>query len=136
MEDSQVDEKVENGNETPAEEPGPDVFTNTFGPFVLNWAPYIYLACLVICFFVVEQEIQPSGRQRQLMDLSLRMASYYTILAAAIAVLTEVVVFFGRTRNFVASFFLQILLIWAYVTFFNLFLTAFGYTWTFAVEQG
>lgn len=114
----------------------PDIFAQTFGPFVISWLPFIYLASLIICFFIVEQEIQPSGRQRQLMDLSLRVTSYYTILVGGLAVLAQLVFFTGKTKNFLFNFFFQILLIWGYVALVNLFLTAFGYIFTYAVEQG
>lgn len=107
-----------------------------FVEFVFKTLPIIYLASLIICFFVVRQEVQPHAQTRQLADLSTRVTSYYAILAGAIAVLGYLVFVTGKSKIFIVNIALQILLIWACVAFLNLFLTAFGYIWTYAVEQG
>lgn len=127
--------------------------------FVLQRLPGIYLASLLIGFFMVNDKILPEGRVAALLDVSSRICAYYAVLAAFIGFTLEFLYMASgapvksedkpqklvdRILNellpssaglFLFKFIAQVVLLWALVCYYNLFLTAFGHLWTFVVEQ-
>lgn len=97
--------------------------------FVTSRLPYIYLASLILAYFVARAKVDPEARVEAVIEVSATLTMYYAFLAFAIGFLVNLPPVF-------ANLIFQVILLWAIVAYYNLFLTAFGYVWTFAKKAG
>ena len=97
--------------------------------FVTSRLPYIYLACLITAFFVARAKVDPAARVDAVLEVSTTMTMYYAFLSFAIGFFLNIPLVFN---NLV----FQLLLLWAIVAYYNLFLTTFAHLWTFAKSVG